>query len=90
MRAGVRPYVTAGVALVGAGAIAVTPISPLPADVPMAQPAVQLAAIPSPLQLYPEVFLRSVSNAGALVQEYFADPFPIINATLRNEAAALR
>lgn len=88
MRAGLRPYVTAGVALVGAGAIAVTPVAPLPADVPTAQAAVQLTAVPSPLQLYPQVVLESIANAGALLQQYFADPFPIISATLENQAAA--
>jgi hypothetical protein len=50
---------------------------------------VQLAAIPSPLQLYPEVALRSIAIAGALLQQYFADPFPIISATLENQAAAV-
>ncbi|PRC45256.1 hypothetical protein C6A85_96080, partial [Mycobacterium sp. ITM-2017-0098] len=83
-----RPYVTAGVALVGAGAIAVTPIAPQPAEVPTAAATVQLAAIPSPLQLYPQVVLQSIANGGALLQQYFADPFPIIRATLENQAAA--
>jgi hypothetical protein len=84
-----RPYVTAGVALVGAGVIAVSPIAPPPADVPAAHASVQLAAAPSPLQLYPQVVLQSLANAGALLDQYFADPFPIIGATLENQAAAL-
>lgn len=87
-RAGLRPYVTAGVALVGASAIAVAPVAPPPAEVAIAQPVVQLAAVPSPLQLYPQVAVRSIANAGALLQQYFADPFPIISATLKNQAAA--
>ncbi|VEG58190.1 Uncharacterised protein [Mycolicibacterium aurum] len=88
MRAGMRPYVTAGVALVGAGLVAVTPIAPLAADTPAAHSAVQLAAVPSPLQLYPQVVLRSIANAEALVQQYLADPFPIIGKTLENQAVA--
>jgi hypothetical protein len=74
--------------LVGASVIAVTPISPAPAAIAAASPAVQLAAIPSPLQLYPQVFVESLTNAGALFEQYFADPFPIIGATLENQAAA--
>ena len=88
MRAGIRPYVTAGVALVGAGAIAVTPVNAAATQTPVSHQAVQLAAIPSPLVLYPQVFLRSVSNAGALLEQYFADPFPIISATLSNMGVA--
>lgn len=88
MRSGIRPYVTAGVALVGAGAIAVTPVNAAATQTPVSHQAVQLAAIPSPLVLYPQVFLRSVSNAGALLEQYFADPFPIISATLSNMGVA--
>lgn len=90
MFAGMRPYVTAGVALVGAGVIAVTPVAPAgAAEVPVMSPAVQLAAIPSPLQLYPQVFNTTLQNAGALLGQYFADPFPIIGATIENQAVGL-
>jgi hypothetical protein len=45
MHAAVRPYVTAGAALVGASVIAVTPIAPPPPpDIQVANPAVRLAA----------------------------------------------
>lgn len=88
MKSGIRPYVTAGVALVGAGAIAVTPVNAAATQTQVSHQAVQLAAIPSPLVLYPQVFLRSVSNAGALLEQYFADPFPIISATLSNMGVA--
>ncbi|WP_178357365.1 hypothetical protein [Mycolicibacterium hippocampi] len=54
----------------------------------MASPAVQLAAIPSPLQLYPQVLVKSLTNVGGLFEQYFADPFPIIRATLANQAVA--
>ena len=90
MFAGVRPYVTAGVALVGASVITVTPIGAPPASIPEMSPTVQLASIPSPLQLYPQVFGTALQNAGALLGEYFADPFPIIGATLENQAGAVR
>lgn len=90
MRAGVRSCLISSVALVGAGAIAVTPVNPLRADaVPVTQHAVSLAAVPNPIQLYSQVFLESLSNAGDLAQQYFADPFPITRAILRNQGVAV-
>jgi hypothetical protein len=44
MSAAVRPYVTAGVALVGASVISVSPIAPSQLDIRVANPAVSLAA----------------------------------------------
>jgi hypothetical protein len=44
MPAALRPYVTAGVALVGASVISVTPIAPSQPDIRVANPAVRLAA----------------------------------------------
>lgn len=88
MFAGIRPYVVASAAMAGAGVIAVTPIAPPPASIPVASPAVQLTSVPSPLQLYPQVLVQSLTNAGALLGQYFADPFPIISATLENQASA--
>ncbi|MGQ9347525.1 hypothetical protein [Mycolicibacterium gilvum] len=90
MRAGVRSCLTASVALVGAGAIAITPVNPLTTDVlPITQHAVSLAAVPNPIQLYSQVFQRSLDNAGALAQQYFADPFPITGAILQNQGVAV-
>ena len=90
MRAGVRSCLISSVALVGAGAIAITPVNPLRADfVPVTQHAVSLAAVPNPIQLYSQVFLESRSNAGDLAQQYFADPFPITGAIVRNQGVAV-
>ena len=44
MHAAVRPYITAGAALVGASVIAVTPIAAPPPDIQVANPAMRLAA----------------------------------------------
>ena len=87
--AGVRPYVTTGVALVGASVIAVTPVEAAPADVRAASSAVQIAAVPSPFELYPQVIARTAENVAALAETYFADPFPIISATIENQLADL-
>ena len=48
MTAAVRPFVTAGVALVGASVIAVTPIAPPPPDIRVANPAMRLTAAEVP------------------------------------------
>ena len=51
--------------------------------------AVQLAAVPSPLEVYPRVFGEASRNATELLAEYFEDPFPILRVTASNQAAAL-
>ena len=90
MRVGVRSCVTAGVVVLGASAIAVTPVHPVtsPTATATAQ-AVRLTAVPSPLQLYQEVFQQSLSNASSVARQYFDDPFPITRAILQNQASAV-
>ena len=53
------------------------------------QQAVQLAAVPSPFEVYPRVFGEASRNATELLAEYFDDPFPILRVTASNQAAAL-
>lgn len=83
MQLTMKPYVTVGVALVGASVIAVAPIAPR-ADLHM--PAVNLAAsIENPIT----VFTPVVNAAGDLVRETlraeFADPFPILRQIFANQ-----
>jgi hypothetical protein len=52
MHAAVRPYATAGVALVGASVIAVSPIVPPLPDVHVHNPAAQLAVLADPFHAY--------------------------------------
>ncbi|PRC45198.1 hypothetical protein C6A85_96370 [Mycobacterium sp. ITM-2017-0098] len=54
-----------------------------------AHSAVELVAIPSPFELYPQVFVNALKNAGMLAEMYFAHPFPITQAIIANQAAAL-
>jgi hypothetical protein len=84
-----RPYVTAGVALVAAGAIAATPVlAPAPEmQSRIESHAVQLtAAIDNPF----DVFRPVVDKAGALVQGAIQaeldNPFPIINGLIGRAA----
>lgn len=65
MRAGLRPYVTAGVALVGASAIAVAPVAPPQAEVAIAQPVVQLGQIDEFFAAASDIVLQPGRSAGA-------------------------
>jgi hypothetical protein len=90
----VKPYVTAGVALVGASIIAVTPISAAPPpEVRTATSLVQLAAFPdmfeNPVVFYSDVVQTAFANTATLTQLYFTDPVPIIRAVLANQAVAI-
>lgn len=89
MQIAVRSFVTTGVALVGASAIAVTPIAPPPEpDIRVANLAVQLSAAPSPFVLYPQVALDAFKNISLLTGSYLQEPFPIIQAILGKEVVA--
>ena len=72
MRAALRPYVTAGVALVGASVITIAPIAATPPDVKIANPAVQLAA--SPFDPYVTALVRARNNIEVLFLQALADP----------------
>ena len=72
MRATLRPYVSAGVALVGASAIAVAPIPATPPDVKIPNPAVQLTA--RPFDAYLEALKRVRNSIENLFLQALADP----------------
>lgn len=83
MQLTMKPYVTVGVALVGASVIAVAPIAPR-AELHM--PSVTLAAsIENPITVFKPV----VNAAGDLIRETlqaeFADPFPILRQIFANQ-----
>src|SRR5687768_835778 len=65
MHAKLRAYVAAGVALVGATAIALTPIAATPPDVRVANPAAQLTA--SPFDAYEMLLDNSRTNVSGLI-----------------------
>lgn len=83
MQLTMKPYVTVGVALVGASVIAVAPIAP---RAELHLPAVNLtASIDNPIA----VFTPVVNAAGDLIRETlqaeFADPFPILRQIFANQ-----
>ncbi|MDF3336669.1 hypothetical protein P3H80_04520 [Mycolicibacterium septicum] len=77
MNLALRPYVTAGVALVGASVIAVTPVTaPPPA---MQSHSIQLsAAIDDPIEVFAPVFAQASTVIQNAIQAEIDDPFPII------------
>jgi hypothetical protein len=90
MHAAVRPYATAGIALIGAGAIAVSPVAPplpqvhLPA---VSNAAVQLSAFANPVEQWVQVVATAFSNVGDLGTGLIADPAPALAQVLRNQVA---
>ena len=85
-----RPYATAGIALVGAGIIAVSPIAPpvpklhLPA---ISDGRVALSAFVNPIAQWVEVLTDSGNSLAGLGQIVAADPLPIIAALIQNQTA---
>lgn len=81
MQLALRPYVTAGVAIVGASVIAVTPIAPHPT-----MPDLRLtAAIDNPVAVFAPVVSAAGSWLDGVVRAEVADPFPILAQIFRNQ-----
>ena len=85
MHTAVRPSVVAGVALVGAGAIALSPIQPIAS--PMSNlhvssvasaAGVELTATFDPITPWVNVFTGAVTNMTAISEDWLADPFPAL------------
>ncbi len=87
----IRPWVTSGIAVVGAGVIAVAPFEPLPPgdSIQITNSAVELTRKPAPFDYYPQVVMRSLENAGDRLSEYLAAPLPIVTAVIENQYAAI-
>ncbi|MCV7066926.1 hypothetical protein H7H51_16580 [Mycolicibacterium farcinogenes] len=90
MQLAARSYLTAGVALVGAGAIAVSPLAPPAPDVQIpaidaSSAAVNLTAAANPLQLWADVFEAAFQNIGGLGEQVLADPAPILTQIIANQ-----
>lgn len=74
MRKALRPYLTAGVAVVGAGALAIAPVIATPPDVRIVNPAVQESG--GPLDSYVETVREALANLEALLGSALALPAP--------------
>jgi hypothetical protein len=74
MRNALRPYMTAGVAVVGASALAVAPVIATPPDVKIVNPAAVQTA--SPLDTYVDTVKEALENLEALLGSALALPAP--------------
>lgn len=94
MHIAVRSTVVTGAALVGASAIALSPIQsvgsvPLPmseinVSAAVSDIAVELAALPNPITPWVDVFTAAVTNAGILGAALLADPLPVARQAALN------
>lgn len=85
-----RSCLMAGVALVGAGAIAAAPIHPvLPASqapaIPSSSASVELNALVNPIELWAEVLSTTATNLGSIAQTVLENPAPILAKIIDNQ-----
>ncbi|KHO18487.1 hypothetical protein [Mycolicibacterium setense] len=85
-----QSYLTAGVALVGAGAIALSPLAPPAPDIHVpaidaSSAAVNLTAAANPLQLWADVIGGAFENIGGIGEQLAADPAPIVRQIIANQ-----
>ncbi len=95
MQGAIRPYLTAGVALVGASVIAVSPVAPPVPDIkvaaaPSVSSAMQLASATNPLVALGDLFGNTGNSLNGLVQQVVADPAPILAQLVINQGHALQ
>ena len=85
MYAAIRSPIVAGVTLVGAGAIAVSPIAANPPDVHL--PAVRLTVmarngLENPITVFAPILQQTVQDTQSLLTQESRNPFPIVRAGL--------
>jgi hypothetical protein len=92
MYAAIRSPIVAGVTLVGAGAIAVSPIAATPPDIHL--PAVRLTAMQSnpgfenPIDVFAPILQQTLQDTQSLLTQESRDPFPIVRAGLLDLTSA--
>jgi hypothetical protein len=94
MQIAVRSYLTAGIALVGAGAIIASPVFVAPAEVHIpathvSATSVELAALTNPVTEWVQVLQTSVTNLATLGMQVQSDPAPILQQFITNQLASL-
>ena len=89
MHVTVRSYLTAGVALAGASAIALAPVVVPPSSTVSSSPAmssvaVELSAAVNPITAWVDVFAGAATNLGGIGNAILEDPFPLLRQALEN------
>lgn len=90
MQLALRPFTTAGVALVGAGVIAVSPLAPPPATTtatPVATATVQLTAssFVDPIAYWDDVLELTNTNLSKILEAASTEPFPVLRQIVSNQ-----
>ncbi|MGV0745437.1 hypothetical protein [Mycolicibacterium sp. XJ870] len=88
MQAAARPYFAAGIALVGASAIAISPVAPPLPDIEVPavySAAAELTASANPLEAYLALVTNTVTNVQATIGAELADPAPILLQVIANQ-----
>ncbi|MGV0871730.1 outer membrane porin GjpA [Mycolicibacterium sp. XJ879] len=87
-----RPYTSAGLALVSATAIAMTPVVAAPSlpDVKVANPAVQLSAAVNPIEPWLQIWETSETNVANLADLWLEAPAPILQQVIANQLGYLQ
>ncbi|KUI28323.1 hypothetical protein AU196_17175 [Mycobacterium sp. IS-1742] len=80
-----RPYATAGVALVGASAIAMAPVAPPLPDIKISSPSVNLSAVIDPITPWVDVFENAEANLAGLIEDWAEAPFPVLQQVIVNQ-----
>jgi hypothetical protein len=87
-----RSYLTAGIAALGVGAIALSPIQPIPSQAALAPQrvvsnlGVDLAAAVDPITAWVDTFETTFANIGILGEFYMQKPFPLLQTIAANTA----
>lgn len=95
-----RSYLATGVAVVGATAIAISPVSPVHTQlaeitvptisVPtISSAAVELTSLANPLELWVQVLTGAIDNVGGLGQDWLSDPAPALRQFITNQIGYL-
>ncbi|MCW1960247.1 MAG: hypothetical protein KIH64_017215 [Mycobacterium sp.] len=92
-----RSYLTAGVAVLGAGAIALSPIQPIPNQIALAPQhhvvsdlAIDLAATVNPIAAWVDTVKATTANSVTLLKFYLQDPFPLAKTLVANQVTYLK
>jgi hypothetical protein len=85
-----RSHLTAGIAALGVGALALAPVQPITHQVDLAQEkavstlAVNLAATVDPITAWVDTFTTAGANVKTLTEFYMQQPFPLLQTIVAN------
>ncbi|MCV7257316.1 outer membrane porin GjpA [Mycobacterium shimoidei] len=91
MELATRPWITAGIALAGAGAIVATPMAMSSPTLPDLQTrAVNLTSGVDPLTEWADVLQAAQANATGIFDQFAAAPFPVLQQEIVNQVGYLQ